>query len=141
MDSGRLLTIKPTKALFADPGSVQAAILTGCKNIVTASRVDEHTVEIPEWGVRMETKDTVKEGLCAIGVRAHYFNPGAAQNRFPVRFVEEMEEPFEIILQFRYEGQAPDSPPIWWRIPKDRRPASFPGELGIAPANILLLYK
>ena len=71
MDSGRLLTIKPTKALFADPGSVQAAILTGCKNIVKASRVDEHTVEIPEWGVRMETKDTVKEGLCAVGVRAH----------------------------------------------------------------------
>ena len=141
MDNGRLLTIKPTKALFADPGSVQAAILTGCKNIVEARRVDEHTVEIPEWGVRMETKDTVKEGLCAIGVRAHYFNPNAAQNRFPVRFIEEMEEPFETILHFRYENQREGSPAIWWRLPKEKRPRHFPAELGVAAANILLLYE
>ena len=141
MDSGRLLTIKPTKALFADPGSVQAAILTGCKNIVKASRVDEHTVEIPEWGVRMETKDSVKEGLCAVGVRAHYFNPNAAQNRFPVRFIEEMEEPFETILQFRYINQREESPSIWWRLPKEKRPRDFPAQLGVAAANILLLYE
>ena len=141
MDNGRLLTIKPTKALFADPGSVQAAILTGCKNIVKAGRVDEHTVEIPEWGVRMETKDTVKEGLCAVGVRAHYFNPNAAQNRFPVRFIEEMEEPFETILHFRYCNQREESPAIWWRLPKEKRPRNFPSELGVAAANILLLYE
>ena len=141
MDNGRLLTIKPTKALFADPGSVQAAILTGCKNIVEARRVDEHTVEIPEWGVRMETKDTVKEGLCAVGVRAHYFNPNAAQNRFPVRFIEEMEEPFETILHFRYENQRDGSPAVWWRLPKEKRPRDFPAQLGVAAANILLLYE
>lgn len=141
MDDGRLLTIKPTKALFADPGSVQAAILTGCKNIAEACRVDDHTVEVGAWGVRMETKDTVKEGLCAIGVRAHYFNPGAAQNRFPVRFVEEMEEPFETILQFRYANQRGESSAVWWRLPKEKRPRDFPAELGVAAANILLLYE
>ena len=141
MDRGRLLTIKPTKALFADPGSVQAAILTGCKNIAEASRVDDHTVEVPEWGIRMETKDTVKEGLCAVGVRAHYYNPNAAQNRFPVRFIEEMEEPFETILHFRYDNQRDGSPAIWWRLPKEKRPRDFPPQLGVAAANILLLYE
>ena len=85
MDAGRILTLKPTKELFADPGSVQAAILTGCKNIAAARRVDEHTVEVPDWGVRLETKQQVNEGLCAVGLRAHYFNPNAVQNRFPVR--------------------------------------------------------
>ena len=141
MDNGRLLALKPTKALFADPGSVQAAILTGCKNIAAARRIDEHSVEVPAWGLRLETKQRVGEGLCAVGVRAHYFNPSAQQNRFPVRFVEEMEEPFETILQFRYAGQTPDSPPVWWRLPKDKKPAQFPEALGVAPANILLLYE
>ncbi|MBQ5977229.1 MAG: ATP-binding cassette domain-containing protein [Oscillospiraceae bacterium] len=141
MDNGRLLALKPTKALFADPGSVQAAILTGCKNIAAARRIDEHSVEVPAWGLRLETKQRVGEGLCAVGVRAHYFNSSAQQNRFPVRFVEEMEEPFETILQFRYAGQAPDSPPVWWRLPKDKKPAQFPEALGVAPANILLLYE
>ena len=141
MDKGRLLTIKPTKELFADPGSVPAAILTGCKNIAAASRVDDHTVEVPEWGVRFETKQPVREGLRAVGVRAHYFGPNAPQNRFPVRLVEEMEEPFETILHFRYEGQREDSPAIWWRLNKEKRPQEFPQELGVAPANILLLYE
>ena len=141
MDGGRLLTVKPTKALFADPDSVQAAVLTGCKNIAKARRVDDHTVEVPDWGLRLETRQAVREDLCAVGVRAHYFNPAAPQNRFPVRLVEEMEEPFETILQFRFASQKPDSPPVWWRLSKEKRPAQFPAELGIAPVNILLLYE
>ena len=87
-----------------------------------------------------KTAAPVRDDLKAVGIRAHYFSVSTSQNRFPITYVEEMEEPFELILQFRFEGQDPASPPIWWRIPKDRRPASFPQELGIAPVNILLLY-
>ena len=141
MDRGKLLTIKDTKALFADPGSVPAAILTGCKNIVPARKVGPTEVEIPDWGVRLETGRPVEDGLKAVGIRAHYFGPAVPKNRYPVRYVEELEEPFEFILQFRYRDQSPDSEPVWWRIPKDKKPASFPEELGIAPANILLLYE
>ena len=141
MDAGRILALKPTKELFSDPGSVPAAVITGCKNIAAARRIDEHTVEVPEWGVRLETKQRVQSGLCAVGIRAHYFNAAAQQNRFPVRFVEEMEEPFETTLQFRFASQCGDSPAIWWRLAKDKRPAEFPQALGVAPANILLLYE
>ena len=141
MDTGRLLTIKPTKELFADPGSVQAAILTGCKNIAKARKLDERSLEVPEWGIRLEAGQGVKDGLCAVGIRAHYFDPAESRNRFPVRFVEEMEEPFETIVQFRYAGQRGGSPHIWWRLPKDKKPAQFPQALGVAPENVLLLYE
>ena len=60
---------------------------------------------------------------------------------FAVRFVEEMEEPFETIIQFRYASQSDESPAIWWRLGKDKRPQEFPKELGIAAVNILLLYE
>ena len=141
MHEGRLLTVQPTKALFADPGSVPAAILTGCKNIAEAQKLDEHTVEVPAWGIRLNTAQEVKDGLKAVGIRAHYFNSSTAHNRFPVVYVEEMEEPFETIIQFRYAGQDQTSPSVWWRIPKDKRPAQFPAELGVSPANVLLLYE
>ena len=140
MDRGRLITLKPTKQLFADPGSVPAAVLTGCKNIAAARKCGEYEVEVPDWGVRLRTAQPVGDGLQAVGIRAHYFHPTAPQNRFPVTYVEEMEEPFETILQFRYAGQRADSPAVWWRIAKDKRPSPFPAELGVAPANILLLY-
>ena len=141
MDDGRLLTIQPTKSLFADPGSIQAAILTGCKNIADAKKLDDFHLEVPAWGIRLETDRRIKDGLRAVGIRAHHFSPAAAQNRFPVRFAQEMEEPFETIVQFRYAAQADGTPPVWWRMAKDRKPAQFPQELGIAPENILLLYE
>ena len=51
-----------------------------------------------------------------------------------------MEEPFEWVSEFRYEGQDPASPAVWWRYSKEKRPARLPERLGISPANILLLY-
>ncbi|MBQ5340685.1 MAG: molybdenum ABC transporter ATP-binding protein, partial [Oscillospiraceae bacterium] len=107
---------------------------------VAAEKTGDHEVRVPEWGVRLQTAQPVRDGLVAIGIRAHYFNVSTKQNRFPVSYVEEMEEPFEVILQFRYAGQRPDSQPVWWRLAKGDRPQQFPEALGIAPANILLLY-
>ena len=140
MDSGKLLTKNKTKALFADPGSVPAAILTGCKNIASAEKRGEHEVYIPEWGVTLTTAQSVGDNIKAIGIRAHYFNSTAPTNRFAVEYIEEMEEPFEWIIEFRPRTAAADAQGVWWRLSKDKRPQSFPAELGIAPANILLLY-
>ena len=140
VDQGRFLVLKETKALFADPGSVQAARLTGCKNIAEARKTGDYELEVPAWGVRLRTAQPVADGVRAVGIRAHYFNSRATQNRYPVRFTGEMEEPFEVILQFRYAGQDPAAPDLWWRIPKDRRPQALPEAFGVAPANVLPLY-
>lgn len=139
MDEGRTLRTGPTKEVFADPGSMAAARLTGCKNLAEARRVDDHTVEVPAWGVRLQTARPVPGDLRAVGLRAHYFNPRTAVNRFAVQDAGAMEEPFEWCLLFRYAGQDPGSAPLWWRMPKDKKPARMPAELGIAPENVLLL--
>lgn len=55
VDQGRFLVLKETKALFADPGSVQAARLTGCKNIAEARKTGDYELEVPAWGVRLRT--------------------------------------------------------------------------------------
>lgn len=140
MDSGKLLTCKETKALFADPGFLRAAELTGCKNNAAARKIGEHEVEVPSWGVRFTTSQPVRDNVTGVGIRAHYFNTKTGQNRYPVEFAGGMEEPFETILQFRYRNQSPDSEPLWWRVPKDRVPTPRPEALGIAPANVLLFY-
>ena len=139
MDQGEMLTMKKTKQLFADPETRAAATLTGCKNIAAARKTGEREVFVPSWNVRLATGKPVGDDLRAVGIRAHYFNPGAPANRYPVTIVREMEEPFEWVSEFRYEGQPAENPPLWWRYPKERRPAKPPEELGISPANILLL--
>ena len=145
MENGSIHAHKPTKQLFADPGTVTGAMMTGCKNIAKAHRVDEFSVEVPDWGLRLRTARPVRENLCAVGVRAHYFSANSSQNSFPVRILDMVEEPFEDIIRFRYRSQTDGTPDLWWRIPKQYRPQDRAKNgdfsLGIAPANVLLLYE
>ncbi len=141
VDQGQFGAFTPVKNLFANPRTVESARITGCKNIAAAVRLNDHEVEVPEWGVHFTAEEKVEEGLKGVGIRAHYFNARSGVNSHAVQFVGEMEEPFEWILLFKYEGQSEGSEPLWWRLPKDKRPAVFPEKLGIAPVNILLLYE
>lgn len=140
-ENGAIGEARETKALFADPGTFTAARMTGCKNIARAVKRGEYEVEVPEWNVRFTTEKPVGDDLCGVAFRAHYLNPRTNVNRFPVVYEGALEEPFEWVLLFRYEGQRADSPPIWWRLPKDKRPQTFPEQLGVAPVNVLPLYK
>ena len=83
------------------------------------------------------------EGLCAIGIRAHYFDEAITDNAFPVVIEELIEEPFAWIIKFRYEKQDSKSTPVWWRFSKEKKnPDGLQRtRLGIAPEDILLLYK
>jgi molybdate transport system ATP-binding protein len=140
IDSGKIIAHKETKRLFASPESRQAALLTGCKNVVDAKKTGEHSVYVPAWDVQFTTSEPVRSDLRAIGIRAHHFDPEAAQNRSPVRIMDETENPFEYMVQFRYENQLPESQNIWWTIPKGKWAVSSTSALGAAPDEIMLLY-
>lgn len=143
MESGKLIGMGRTKKIFSDPGTRTGAMLTGCKNIVPARVAGPRLVEIPRWGVTMYTGQDIREGLCAIGIRAHYFDEAITDNAFPVVIEERIEEPFAWIIKFRYEKQDSKSAPIWWRFSKEKKnPDGLQRtRLGIAPEDILLLYK
>ena len=140
MEDGKILTLKDTKEFFANPESVPAAILSGCKNIARAEKISDYKIFVPEWDIQLATKIKVKNNIKAVGIRAHHFSLDTKQNLNKVIFIQEMAEPFEYVIEFRFEGQTQESEPLWWRIPKDKRPAIFPKELGAAEDDILLLY-
>ena len=140
-DDGIFAAPRPTKALFADPESFAAAQLTGCKNIAKARKTGEYEVQVPAWNVRFTTACPVRDDLAGVAFRAHYVNPRTVKNQYPVTFVGELEEPFEWVLLYRYYGQDTGQEPLWWRLPKDKRPQVLPQSLGLAPANVLLLYR
>ncbi len=141
MHKGCILKYGMTEQVFKNPESAEAALLTGCKNIASAKKTGEKTVFVPDWGISFETGVPVKDDLEAVGIRAHYFDPGSGRNLFPVRIVEQREEPFENRILFRYEEQKEGTPDLWWRVPKNQTPAVRPVKIGVSPENILLLYK
>lgn len=141
MEGGRLVVCKPTRALFADPGSVSTARLTGCKNIAPARPAGENRVEVPAWGLTLAAAAPVRAHLTAVGVRAHAFRAGPGPGAFPVVWTGEMEEPFQWTVTFRCPGQAPDCPDLWRRLPKEGPVPPRPGSLWVDPEDVLLLYE
>ena len=143
MGDGRIHTLKPTKELFADPGTKAGASMTGCKNFSRARKIGEYEVEALDWGVGFTTAKPVRDDVAYIGIRAHYFSPNTRQNSHPVKLLGKIEEPFEDIIRFRYAAQPEGSPDLWWRLPKQFRPQNVTEGyvLGTSGANVLLLYE
>lgn len=120
MDQGRFIQHGPIRELFKQPQSVQAAILTGCKNIAPASVLDSNHLQIPDWGLILETKQPLTERTSHIGIRAHYFkllsekNRGAV-NSFQVRIAQIEEQPFEFDYYLKTDNGLK---PFIWKTPK-----------------------
>ena len=141
MDQGRVLRAGPTRQVFADPGSVAAARLTGCKNILPCTRIDDHTVRLGEGDLLLTTALPVPQNCTAVGIRAHDLVPcmPGAMNAVPVKGVSISENPFD----WNSICLLPDGRTrLWWKVSKTTLASEAPETpafLGTAPQNIMPL--
>lgn len=141
LDSGRVLRSGHTRDVFADPRSITAARLTGCKNILPCTRLDAHTVHLTGWDVPLQLALPVPEDCTAVGIRAHDFAPCApgAENALPVELLSASENPFDWNLIF----QLPDGTTrLWWKVSKTTLSVAEPDApacLSALPESIMAL--
>ena len=142
MNRGKMEVMEPLKEFFQNPKTRTAAILSGCKNISAAERVDAHTLRAVDWGVTLHVKEReIADDIRAVGIRAHFLatveRPGE-ENVFPVNESEIWEDPFEWNISFRKNAEC-----SWlqWKIAKtDWSPEmGIPKELYLKEEDILLL--
>jgi len=143
MNCGKNEPVSEKKALFKNPASVQAARLTGCKNIAKAI-VKGTQISVPDWGVEFEMPQRNLQ-YQYVGIRANYIVPASVANKsdvaaaFPFEIVNEIEDTFTNILMVRKQGT--NLPPIRWEMPKKDRAAlrNIPQELALLREHILFL--
>ena len=139
LSRGQVIAAGKTKELFQDPGSVEAARLTGCKNISRIEKIDDHRVRALDWdNLELSTEKTVTEDVTSIGIRAHDFEPvkdPEGINHIPVGHAKISEMPFEWYITLQ-NG-------LWWKIGKTIHTHSadglIPEYVRVAPEAILLL--
>lgn len=133
IEQGRLLTCGSRDQVFSNPGSVAAARLLGCENILPAHPLDGHHVRLTDWNVTLTTALPVPEGTCAVGIRAQSPRPvqEAGENCIPVILQSRTETPFHCRLRFRPEtkpegeglvweqGRGEKNCPDWLHLPKE----------------------
>jgi molybdate transport system ATP-binding protein len=129
--------------IFKNPQTVQAARVTGCKNIAAVS-INGTRVSMPDWGIEFESANMPKD-INFIGIRANHIVPASVAQKediaaaFPFEIVNEIEDTFTCILMVRKRGT--DLPVIRWEMPKKDRAAlkEMPQELAFLRDNLLYL--
>jgi molybdate ABC transporter permease protein len=148
LNEGRVIASGPRQELFERPRTVAAARLTGCKNIVSAARVDEYRIAIPAWDCQLSASALVPESITHLGYRSHqvvFPDQAGGENTFPCWLVTTSEAPHEMTLYLRLhrEPRDGDSHHLQADVPKDLwrtlRARPQPWNILLDPARLLLL--
>jgi molybdate transport system ATP-binding protein len=143
MNAGKNEIIAKKQSLFKYPKTVQAARLTGCKNIAGAVVKGMH-VFVPDWGIEFDLAKP-KNDVRSVGIRSnHIVHISAVKDRdiaasFEYEVVSEIEDTFTSILMIRKQGT--ELPAIRWEMPTKDRAAlqNLPQEAALLREYILFL--
>jgi molybdate transport system ATP-binding protein len=107
MNSGKIESMGSREDVFDSPKTLAATMMTGCKNISKAEKLDEFRVRAIDWGVDFETDQVVSDTTKYVGLRDHHIQQVpdmiSESNVFSCRVLKVIEEPFRRIFVFRFE--------------------------------------
>lgn len=122
-----------TKELFKQPRTVEAARLTGCKNIFPVEIISQYEVRVAGWQDTWRVEEALSEEISYIGIRAHEFSTEGGVNQVPVEFLQHQQNPFQQDAWFNHQGQE-----IWWKGSK-QIDAEKIKHLAVSPKAIMVL--
>ena len=118
MKDGRIDVCGTKDEVFQNPKTVNAAILTGCKNVSPVQILDEHHLLATDWGLKFAVSK-IPEGTESVGIRMHYIYPGEGENSFRCIVAEEIENPFSYTLMLKKEDGAENVKAFGFEVNKD----------------------
>ena len=135
LDEGKIIAQATTHEVFENPGKVQVARLTGCKNISRVEIIDDHHLKSLDWGVVFEVSQKISPNITHMGIRAHDFTEARKDdiNVFDTDNSTKLEKPFEWEITL---GNG-----LWWKCDKAIHEHEFeiPDYLKVDPKDIILL--
>lgn len=134
MDQGASTPPVPVKAMFEEPKTLAACLLSGCKNYSAADpdRDREGWVFARDWGINLDCGRPVPKDVSYVGVQSHAVrlakgggpqgHPNKKPNRIECRVCRIVEDVFNIvaIVKPREAIPGPHNAQIRLEMPKDR---------------------
>lgn len=145
LESGKSAPVTDIASLTANPVTVSAARLSGCKNFAAIHPGPAPGLaEAPEWGLTLEVSAPWREDVTTLGLRARRLHPAEAGevNAFPCRVLRVTEDASAVLAALRPEAAPPGAPPLWMELPKDAW-AALPDRTrllaAVRPEDLMLL--
>ncbi|SFA77696.1 molybdate transport system ATP-binding protein [Acetitomaculum ruminis DSM 5522] len=120
MNEGKIISFGDTKSLFINPKKLEAARLTGCKNISKAVKTGDYSIKALDWNVELKTQEKVKDSITHVGIRAHdvCLEYEKSENSLEV-FTDRIDDaPFEVTYVLKNSDKKTQGE-IWYKIGKN----------------------
>lgn len=143
MEAGRTAPVREMASLPADPRTVGAARLTGCRNCGAAElETETGRLRVPEWGVSLRAAAPWRTGARAVGIREECLRLAAAgeDNAVDCAVVRRVEDVSAWVLLLRPKGSGPETPLLRMKVEKGAAlPEGDTLRVVLPPEDILIL--
>ena len=115
METGCTAPVRDMGALMADPRTVGAARLSGCRNCMKAEKGEAAgCVRLPEWGVILRCAAPWRENVTALGIREEQVRPAepGEENAVECALVRLVEDVSMTTALLRPLDAGPGAPPL-----------------------------
>lgn len=143
-DRGQMQAVHTRDELFENPRTLAATLLTGCKNVSKAERLDAHHIRAEDWQLTLNVTDGEPQCVAYAGLRAHFleYREGAENpqnNIFSMEVTDVIEDTFSYLVMIRRAGHEASS--IRWELPKEEWRAIEAPRLSVylPPEKIMLM--
>ena len=72
INDGKSEAVAPVRELFQNPGTLSAALLSGCKNYTAIEKRGERSFAALDWGVTLASGREISDDIKYAGIRAHH---------------------------------------------------------------------
>jgi molybdate transport system ATP-binding protein len=138
MDAGNKLLSGNTKDIFNNPKVMEAARLTGCKNISPIRKLGEYELLAIDWNMKLKTVEPIGPKVRYVGIRARNILPSYEadrENTFPVVLTGQSEAPLEFDFLLKNKNYL-DGTELWWKVHKKQ--GNYFNEEGQSPLFVTL---
>ncbi|WP_313585108.1 sulfate/molybdate ABC transporter ATP-binding protein [Lacrimispora sp.] len=116
LSEGKTILKGCTKDIFRRPERMEAAKLTGCKNISSIEKISDYELYACEWKIKLKTEEKIGDSVRYVGIRGHNLIPVQEQSEENVMGIELAgfaDTPFQRQYLFQNSDDKTSSK-IWW---------------------------
>lgn len=116
LSEGKTILKGFTKDIFRRPERMEAAKLTGCKNISSIEKISDYELYACEWKIRLITEEKIGDSIKYVGIRGHNLIPvqeRSEENVMGIELAGFADTPFQRQYLFQNSDDKTSSK-IWW---------------------------
>ncbi|MDR7811551.1 sulfate/molybdate ABC transporter ATP-binding protein [Lacrimispora sp.] len=116
LSEGKTILKGCTKDIFRRPERMEAAKLTGCKNISSIEKISDYELYACEWKIKLKTEEKIGDSVRYVGIRGHNLIPvqeRSEENVMEIELAGFADTPFQRQYLFQNSDDKTSSK-IWW---------------------------